>query len=133
MPRTQLPVSKEGWSALSDARKPVARSAEMLTQLLVFACSPKGQIAIQLAASANRAPKSYAVPITSRGFTSGYSDTRDEKGPRDLIIDKNAWLGASGSPIFLENGAVIGILVRRGIDNGAAWRWAGRLLSLRKC
>jgi hypothetical protein len=47
MPRTQLPVSKEGWSALSDARKPVARSAEMLTQLLVFMCSPKGQIAIR--------------------------------------------------------------------------------------
>jgi hypothetical protein len=38
MPRIQLPVSKEGWSALSDARKPVARSAEMLTQLLVFVC-----------------------------------------------------------------------------------------------
>jgi len=49
MPRTQLPVSKEGWSALADARKPVARSTEMLTQLLVFVCSPKGQIAIQLA------------------------------------------------------------------------------------
>jgi hypothetical protein len=43
----------------------------------------------------------------------------DEKGPRDLIVDKNAWPGASGSPIFLENGAVIGILVRRGIDNGS--------------
>jgi hypothetical protein len=64
-------------------------------------------------------PLSYAVPITSRGFTSGYSDTRDEKGPRDLIIDKSAWPGVSGSPIFLENGAVVGILVRRGIDNGS--------------
>jgi hypothetical protein len=57
--------------------------------------------------------------ITSRGFTSGYSDTRDQNGPRDLIIDKSAWPGASGIPIFRGNGAVIGILVRRGIDNGS--------------
>src|SRR5260370_16167602 len=49
MPRTQLPVSEKSWSALSDARKPVARSTEMFTQLLVFVCSPKGQITIQLA------------------------------------------------------------------------------------
>jgi hypothetical protein len=86
---------------------------------------PKGSNRDPVGASANRAPKSYAVPITSRGFTSGYSDTRDEKGPRDLIIDKNAWLDASGSPIFLENGAVIGILVRRGIDNGSGLAMGG--------
>src|SRR4029077_8710420 len=37
------------WSALSDARKPVTRSTETSAQLLVFLCSPKGQITIQLA------------------------------------------------------------------------------------
>jgi hypothetical protein len=68
-------------------------------------------------------PLSSAVPLTSRGFTSGYSNTRDEKGPRDLIIDKSAWPGASGSPIYLENGTVIGILLVRGINNGSGLTW----------
>ena len=49
MSRTQMPVSEQCWSALSDARKPVARSTEMFTQLLGFLCGPKGQITIQLA------------------------------------------------------------------------------------
>src|SRR5258708_13914451 len=49
MPVTLLPVSEKCWSAFSEARKPVARSTEMSTQLLVFVCSPKGQITIQLA------------------------------------------------------------------------------------
>jgi hypothetical protein len=100
------------------ARRRCLRSFLYLRAAQSSNCDPVG-------ASANRAPKSYAVPITSRGFTSGYSDTRDEKGPRDLIIDKNAWLSASGSPIFLENGAVIGILVRRGIDNGSGLAMGG--------
>lgn len=49
MPRTHLPVGEKFWSALSEARKPVARSAEMSTQCFVFLCSPKGQIPVQLA------------------------------------------------------------------------------------
>jgi uncharacterized protein (UPF0548 family) len=49
MPRTHLPVSEKFWSALSEACKPVARSAEMSTQRFVFLCSPKSQIPIQLA------------------------------------------------------------------------------------
>jgi hypothetical protein len=49
MRHSHLPVSEKSRSALSEARKPVARSAEMSTQRFVFLRSPKGQIPIQLA------------------------------------------------------------------------------------
>jgi len=42
MPHTHLPVSEKSWSALSDTRKPVARSTEMSAQLLILSRSPKG-------------------------------------------------------------------------------------------
>lgn len=62
-------------------------------------------------------PLQYIVPITSRGFIATYRNTSDKMGPRELIIDKPNWPGASGSPIFLENGRVIGIILQRGIGN----------------
>ena len=47
-----------------------------------------------------------------RGFTAAYRDIRDDRGPRELVVDKTTWPGASGSPIYLENGMVIGILLQ---------------------
>jgi S1-C subfamily serine protease len=58
-------------------------------------------------------------PVTSRGFTAAYRDAQDERGPRELIIDKTAWPGASGSPIYIEDGRVIGIVLARGTGEGA--------------
>lgn len=62
-------------------------------------------------------PLQYIVPITSRGFVATYRDARDELGPREFLIDKPNWPGASGSPICLENGKVIGIILQRGIGD----------------
>lgn len=64
-------------------------------------------------------PLQQILPITSRGFTAAYRDIRDDRGPRELVVDKTTWPGASGSPIYLENGMVIGILLQRGIGDGA--------------
>lgn len=83
-------------------------------------------------------PLQFVLPITSRGFIATYRDTRDETGPRELVIDKAAWPGASGSPIYLENGHVIGILLDRGVGEavgiafGRPASFIERLLAQRK-
>lgn len=48
-----------------------------------------------------------------------------------MLVDKNNWPGASGSPIYLEDGRVIGVLVQRGIGiNDAAGLTLGRVSKL---
>jgi hypothetical protein len=65
-------------------------------------------------------PLSTVVPLTSRGFTAAYRGALNEvDGPRELVIDKSAWPGASGSPIYLEDGSVIAIVIQRGIGDAA--------------
>ena len=64
-------------------------------------------------------PLNYTVPLSSIGTVSGYMTVIDERGPREIIMDKAAWPGASGSPIYLQDGKVVGILVLRGIGDGS--------------
>jgi len=65
-------------------------------------------------------PLQFQVPLSSVGNVSGYVRTRDDgRGPRSMIMDKEAWPGASGSPLYLANGKVIGLLSRRGINDGS--------------
>ena len=45
-PRTQLPVSKELWTALSNTQQPLLGSAETVLQLLVFPRRPPGEHAV---------------------------------------------------------------------------------------
>jgi S1-C subfamily serine protease len=56
-------------------------------------------------------------PITSIGSVAGYAAS---DGYNTILIDKNAWPGASGSPIFLaSSGIVIGMLTRTGVGDAA--------------
>jgi len=64
-------------------------------------------------------PVSFRVPVTSRGSIAAYGGTNDERGPRQLFLDKTTWPGASGSPIYLEDGRVVAILLARGTGDGA--------------
>ncbi|MGA3236900.1 MAG: serine protease [Bryobacteraceae bacterium] len=64
-------------------------------------------------------PLNLVLPLTSQGSVAAYRGTTDDQGPRELVIDKGNWGGASGSPIYLEDGAVIGILLERGIGESA--------------
>jgi hypothetical protein len=57
-------------------------------------------------------PLSNVSPITAVGFIGGY--TKDAEGRQTIILDRTAWPGASGSPIYLQNGHVIGIVLSRG-------------------
>jgi len=55
-------------------------------------------------------------PFTSRG---GIATHRSSKDSAQLVLDQTAWPGASGSPVYVSDGRVIGIMLARGIDEGA--------------
>ena len=63
-------------------------------------------------------PLQFQIPLSSVGNVSGYVRTLDGRGPRSIIMDKEAWPGASGSPLYLANGKVVGILRQRGVNDG---------------
>lgn len=64
-------------------------------------------------------PLQFQIPLSSVGNVSGYARTREDgRGPRSIIMDKEAWPGASGSPLYLANGKVVGLLRLRGINDG---------------
>ncbi len=64
-------------------------------------------------------PLQFQIPLSSVGNISGYVTTRaDGRGPRAIIMDKEAWPGASGSPLYLANGKVVGLLRLRGVNSG---------------
>src|SRR6266403_2459999 len=64
-------------------------------------------------------PLGYLIPITSKGNLATYTAV-----DKRLIIDKPAWPGASGSPVYIEGGKVIGLIVRRGTNEGAGLAYA---------
>ena len=59
----------------------------------------------------------HQIPFSSVGSVSGYATP--ENGPQEIIIDKPGWPGASGSPFYLANGRVIGMLQLSGTSRGS--------------
>ncbi len=57
-------------------------------------------------------PMASRDPMTSRG---GVAAHRNQL----LLIDQPAWPGMSGSPVFTSDGCVIGVVVARGVGDGA--------------
>jgi len=64
-------------------------------------------------------PLESSVPITSKGFIASYFAIEDW-----FAIDKPAWPGASGSPVYDAKGYVIGILIKRGTNDGTGLAFA---------
>ena len=65
-------------------------------------------------------PLQFQIPLSCVGNVSGYVRTRDDgRGPRAMIMDKSAWPGASGSPMYLGNGKVVGLVGQRGTNDGS--------------
>ena len=57
-------------------------------------------------------PLNALTPMTARGHIATYT-SRDE-----LIVDQSAWPGVSGCPVYLADGAVVGVLIQRGTGEG---------------
>jgi len=58
-------------------------------------------------------------PISSEGFIAGFQLISESIKGFDYFVDKAAWPGASGSPLYLANGKVIGIIRQRGQNAGS--------------
>ena len=57
-------------------------------------------------------------PVSSRCDIAAMRGATDAEGSRELVLDKGTWPGASGSPIYTQDGVVVGIMLARGIaDN----------------
>lgn len=59
------------------------------------------------------------IPVTSKGIIASYRAVAKE-----MVVDKNAWPGASGSPVYIANGRVIGMIIKRGIGAGIGLAYA---------
>jgi hypothetical protein len=64
-------------------------------------------------------PLNLVRPVTSKGYVASYLPVEQY-----VMVDKTAWPGASGSPLYLADGTVIGILVRTGKDQGGGLTYA---------
>ena len=63
-------------------------------------------------------PLGSVEPLSSRGNVATYRGSTDQEGSRELVIDKGTWPGASGSPVYGEDGNVLGIVLQRGLGDG---------------
>jgi len=69
-------------------------------------------------------PLTFLQPITSQGIVGVYQSPEASIGPKVLVIDKNAWPGASGSPVYTSDGKVIGMVVQRGFSDATGLAFA---------
>jgi S1-C subfamily serine protease len=54
-------------------------------------------------------------PMTSRAEVATFRNLwQDEKPVGTLVLDRPAWPGSSGSPVYLSDGRVIGVLIKGG-------------------
>lgn len=58
-------------------------------------------------------PLNIPIPMSARGAITGYR-SNDGVHVFNLLFDRSSWPGASGSPIFRDDGQVIGIVIGTG-------------------
>jgi S1-C subfamily serine protease len=68
-------------------------------------------------------PLQITIPRASRATIAGYG-SRDNVETTDMVIDRSTWPGASGSPVYLINGHVIGVVLARGTNEATGLAFA---------
>jgi S1-C subfamily serine protease len=69
-------------------------------------------------------PLNFIKPITSQGIVGTYRGDNPVLGTTELVIDKNAWPGASGSPVYESSGKIVGMIVQRGFNDASGLAFA---------
>lgn len=69
-------------------------------------------------------PLQLVRPVVARATVAGYRGNPGESSPREIIIDHNNWPGMSGAPVYLENGKVIGLILKRGANDAVGLAFA---------
>jgi hypothetical protein len=66
-------------------------------------------------------PMNVRDPMTFRANVAAYRPAwRNEKLVPEFVLDRSAWPGSSGSPVFLSDGKVIGIIIASRTEEGTA-------------
>jgi hypothetical protein len=66
-------------------------------------------------------PMNVRDPMTFRANVAAYRPVwRRERVVPELLLDRSAWPGSSGSPVFLADGKVIGIVIASRTEEGTA-------------
>lgn len=63
-------------------------------------------------------------PLTARGFLAASHPGFMAGGLPRLVLDRVAWPGSSGGPVYGANGSVIGMMMERGIDRSTGLAFA---------
>jgi len=64
-------------------------------------------------------PLNFLRPITAKGNIASYIEAEQK-----IVIDNSAWPGASGSPVYRYDGQVLGIIIKRGKNEGTGLAYA---------
>lgn len=69
-------------------------------------------------------PLEYAFPVTSKGVVAGKRAVPTSETYFDVIIDKSAWPGASGSLVYISSGRAVGLVLAAGVNSGSGLAYA---------
>jgi len=64
-------------------------------------------------------PLHFVRPVTAKGYVASYHIS-----DKQIVLDRGAWPGASGSPVYVRNGRVIGMIVQTGVGPGIGLAYA---------
>lgn len=120
-------IDKCNWNSDYDVAKCTLRKnpfsdPEIKTKLLTVTVDNSPQ-ADGIVVAFTGFPLSFVKPTTSQGILATYTGT-GRYGPALIVIDKNAWPGASGSPVYRADGKVIGMILQRGVNEAAGLAFA---------
>jgi S1-C subfamily serine protease len=69
-------------------------------------------------------PLEIRYPLTARGYLAASQPAFVAGGLPRLVLDRIAWPGSSGSPVYGANGLVMGMVIERGIERSTGLSFA---------